>query len=285
MSVATGNEGGLNPGGAFRGDDNFSQRACAWPRRRREQGPVRMIAPEEVPRWIIFEDDRLLVVNKPGDVVCHPSKAGPWSSLVGALREYSGLPTVHLVFRLDRETSGVVVLAKDSAMASRLQVAMQQRKIGKVYLAVLAGELAASVTVDRPLGDDISSPVFVKSAVVAEGEGQRAVTHFTPQAFGGGVTLTRIVTETGRKHQIRAHAQWLGHPLVGDKIYGPDARLYLDFIDHGWTQDLATKLLLPRQALHCAEIDLSRAGLSHVFSAPLPEDLDTFLVARGITAR
>ncbi|MGH7945909.1 MAG: RluA family pseudouridine synthase, partial [Opitutaceae bacterium] len=208
-----------------------------------------------------------------------------WSSLVGALREYSGLPTVHLVFRLDRETSGVVVLAKDSAMASRLQVAMQQRKIGKVYLAVLAGELAASVTVDRPLGDDISSPVFVKSAVVAEGEGQRAVTHFTPQAFGGGVTLTRIVTETGRKHQIRAHAQWLGHPLVGDKIYGPDARLYLDFIDHGWTQDLATKLLLPRQALHCAEIDLSRAGLSHVFSAPLPEDLDTFLVARGITAR
>src|SRR5690606_38091965 len=73
-------------------EDNFSRRACAWPRRPREAGPVRMISPAEVPTWILFEDERLLVVNKPGDVVCHPSKAGPWSSLVGALREYTGLP-------------------------------------------------------------------------------------------------------------------------------------------------------------------------------------------------
>ena len=243
-----------------------------------------MIVPEEVPGWIVFEDERLLVVNKPGDVVCHPSKAGPWSSLVGALREYARLPTVHLVFRLDRETSGIVVLAKDARMASRLQRAMQERKIGKAYLAVLMGELAAPVTVDRPLGDDISSPVFVKSAVVSDGEGQRAVTHFHPLRRGEGVTLVRIITETGRKHQIRAHAQWLGHPLVGDKIYGPDARLYLDFIDHGWTEALAAKLLLPRQALHCAEIDLRPAGLAHVFAAPLPDDLRQFLASRGIAA-
>jgi 23S rRNA pseudouridine1911/1915/1917 synthase len=263
-------------------DDDFSRRACAWPRRRKEQGPVRMIAPEEVPGWIVFEDERLLVVNKPGDIVCHPSKAGPWSSLVGALREYARLPTVHLVFRLDRETSGIVVLAKDSRMASRLQRAMQERKLGKVYLAVVTGTLAAPVTVDRPLGVDLSSPVFVKSAVVAEGDGQRAVTHFTPMAIGGGVTLVRVVTETGRKHQIRAHAQWLGHSLVGDKIYGPDARLYLEFIDHGWTESLAARLFLPRQALHCSEIDLSRSGLAYVFSAPLPEDLRQFLASRGI---
>ena len=117
---------------------------------------------------------------------------------------------------------------------------------------MLTGELAAAVTVDRPLGDDLSSPVFIKSAVVAEGEGQRAVTHFTPRAFANGVTVARVATETGRKHQIRAHAQWLGHSLVGDKIYGPDARLYLDFIDHGWTEALAEKLLLPRQALPAA---------------------------------
>jgi 23S rRNA pseudouridine1911/1915/1917 synthase len=240
-----------------------------------------MIAPAEVPTWIVYEDERLLVVNKPGDIVCHPSKAGPWSSLVGALREYAKLPTVHLVFRLDRETSGVVVLAKDSKMASRLQTAVQERKVKKVYLAVLVGELAGAVTVDRPLGDDISSPVFVKSAVVAEGEGQRAVTHFTPLATGRGVTFARVVTETGRKHQIRAHAQWLGHSLVGDKIYGPDPRLYLDFIDHGWTEELASKLLLPRQALHCAEIDL-RPGLTEVFSAALPDDLKVFLTGRGI---
>jgi 23S rRNA pseudouridine1911/1915/1917 synthase len=242
-----------------------------------------MIAASEVPTWIVYEDPRLLVVNKPGDVVCHPSKAGPWSSLVGALREYAGLPTVHLVFRLDRETSGVVVLAKDAKMASRLQTAMMERKVGKSYLAVLSGELGAPVTVNQPLGDDVTSPVFVKSAVVADGLGGRsAVTHFTPLKVTGGFTLARIVTETGRKHQIRAHAQWLGHSLVGDKIYGPDARLYLEFIDHGWTEQLATQLLLPRQALHCAEIDLRPAGLPHVFAAGMAPDLNAFCAAHGL---
>ncbi|MBL9213800.1 MAG: RluA family pseudouridine synthase [Opitutaceae bacterium] len=243
-----------------------------------------MIDPGEVPGWIVYEDAGLLVVNKPGDVVCHPSKAGPWSSLVGALREYARLPTVHLVFRLDRETSGVVVLAKEARLASRLQVAMQERKIGKAYLAILTGEMRAAVTVDQPLGDDLSSPVFIKSAVVTDGTGQPSVTHFTPLATGEGVTLARVVTTTGRKHQIRAHAQWLGHALIGDKIYGPDARLYLDFIDHGWTPALAEKLFLPRQALHCAEIDLRPAGMPHVFVAPLPADLQEFLARVGLAS-
>src|SRR5215510_6240470 len=121
-----------------------SRRACAWPRRAKEPArPLQLIAPEDVPKWILYEDDRLLVGNKPGDVACHPSKAGPWSSLGGALREYTRLPVVHLVFRLDRETSGVVVRAKDAKMASRLQVAMQERKDGKSYLAILTGELRA----------------------------------------------------------------------------------------------------------------------------------------------
>jgi 23S rRNA pseudouridine1911/1915/1917 synthase len=259
--------------------DEFSQRACAWPRRLK-QGPVRLITREELIRWIVYEDERLLVVGKSGDAVCHPSKAGPWSSLVGAAREYTGLPTVHLVFRLDRETSGIVVIAKDAKMASRLQVAMQERKVGKRYRAILTGELAGPRTVDQPLGDDQGSPVFVKSTV--REDGQKAVTHFTPVRFAGGFTLVEVVTETGRKHQIRAHAQWIGHSIVGDKIYGPDARYYLDFIDQGWTTELAEKLLLPRQALHCSEIDLRPAGLAHVFAVPMPEDLREFCAARGL---
>jgi 23S rRNA pseudouridine1911/1915/1917 synthase len=263
-------------------DDIFSRRACAWPRRPKEQRPVRMIEPAEVTGWILYEDERLLVVNKPGDVVCHPSKAGPWSSLVGALREHTGLEKMHLVFRLDRETSGIIVLAKDAKMASRLQTAVQERKVGKVYLAIMTGKLAAPITVDQPLGDDVTTPVFIKSAVVAQGEGQAAITHFAPLAASEAFTLARIVTETGRKHQIRAHAQWLGHSLVGDKIYGPDARLYLDFVDHGWTPALAEKLLLSRQALHCAEIDLRPAGLTHVFTAPLAEDLKRFCGEHGL---
>ena len=255
------------------------RRASAWPRRLK-QGPVRMIAPDELPSWIIYEDEKLLVVNKPGDVVCHPSKAGPWSSLVGAAREYTALPTMHLVFRLDRETSGVVVLAKDPATASRLQVAMQRRRVGKIYLAVLTGQLSGPATVDQPLGDDLSSPVYFKSAVCAEG--QAAVTHFTPLAAAGGFTLARVVTESGRKHQIRAHAQWLGHSLVGDKIYGPDARLFLEFIDHGWTEALAARLLLSRQALHCASIDLHPANWPQTFTAPPPEDFAEFCRSHGL---
>ena len=272
------NDAGLTPVPAQEPFDPW--RACAWPRRI-QTSRVRLITLEELKSWIVYEDERLLVVNKPGDVVCHPSKAGPWSSLVGAAREYTGLPTMHLVFRLDRETSGVVVLAKDAAMASRLQTAMMDRKAGKLYLAVLAGELSAPVTVNQPLGDDTASPVFIKTTVVAEG-GQAAVTHFTPVAASQGFTLVRVVTETGRKHQIRAHAQWLGHSIVGDKIYGPDARCYLEFIETGWTPALAEKLLLSRQALHCAEIDLRSVGVTEVFRAPLAADLREFGTARGL---
>ena len=291
----------------------LSRRACAWPRRT-AQGPARLIAAEELRGWVLFEDERLLVVNKPGDVVCHPSKAGPWSSLAGAVRECFGLAAAHLVFRLDRETSGVVVFAKDAATAKRLQGAMQQRKVRKSYLAVLTGRLREAVTVEQPLGDDVTSPVFVKSAV--REDGQRAGSHFTPLAWSDGgdgergtgglpvraarggprehgqaapvteavttFTLARVVTETGRKHQIRAHAQWLGCWIVGDKIYGPDARWYLEFIDRGWTEAMKAALFLPRQALHCAEIDLREAGVERMFAAPLADDLREFCAAKGI---
>ncbi|MGA3008327.1 MAG: RNA pseudouridine synthase, partial [Opitutaceae bacterium] len=223
------------------------------------QGPVRMIAPDELRAWLIFEDARLLVFNKPGDVVCHPSKAGPWSSLVGAVREEFGLAAAHLIFRLDRETSGVVVFAKDSATAGRLQKAMQRRRVRKTYLAILTGRLAQAVTVDQPLADDETGPVFVKSKVWPEG--RPAVTRFEPLAATDHFTLAQVAIETGRKHQIRVHAKWLGHGVVGDKIYGPDERLFLEFIATGWTPALAEKLRLPRQALHCAEIDLQPADL------------------------
>ncbi len=257
-----------------------------WPKREQPAEAIRLIAPEELRAWILFEDERLLVLNKPGDVVCHPSKAGPWSSLVGAAREYLGGGAMHLIFRLDRETSGVVLIAKDERTAQRLQRAVLKRRYAKAYLALLVGQLAGETLVDQPLGPDFSGPVTAKTGVVPVGEGKPAVTHFTPLAIGGGFTLARVTTETGRKHQIRAHAQWLGHPLVGDKIYGPDQRLYLEFIDTGWTPALESRLLLRRQALHCAEIDLTLAGAQHVFRASLPEDLAAFAVERiGETAR
>jgi 23S rRNA pseudouridine1911/1915/1917 synthase len=244
------------------------------------QGPVRVIDADELQRWILFDDAQVFVVNKPGDFVGHPSKAGPWSSLVGAAREWLALPAVHLIFRLDRETSGVVVFAKNADMGRRLQMAAQDRRYTKTYLAILTGELDRNVTVDQPLGPDYESEVNVKTVVVSAGQGQPAVTHFEPLKRGGGFTLARVRTETGRKHQIRAHAHWLGYPLVGDKIYGPDAKLFLEFVETGWTEKLAEKLLLPRQALHCESIDLRPAGVEYCFHAPMPNDMAEFCRVR-----
>jgi 23S rRNA pseudouridine1911/1915/1917 synthase len=169
-------------------------------------------------------------------------------------------------------------------------MAAQKRRYEKTYLAILCGGLPGPVTVNQPLGDDYDSPVTIKSRVLPAPEtpglaaqaSQPAVTHFEPLARGGGFTLARARTETGRKHQIRAHAQWLGHPLVGDKIYGPDARLFLEFIETGWTPALAARLLLPRQALHCEKIDLRAAGVARVFTAPLPADMAGFLRGAGM---
>jgi 23S rRNA pseudouridine1911/1915/1917 synthase len=124
--------------------------------------------------------------------------------------------------------------------------------------------------------------VTIRSKVVAADSfgAQAAVTHFEPVAARGGFTLARIRLETGRKHQIRAHALWLGHAVVGDKLYGPDERLYLEFAQHGWTERHAALLPLSRQALHCAEIDLRPAHEPHVFRAPLAEELTNFCRAR-----
>ncbi len=256
-------------------------KACAWPPRPPpDPSTVRQLTADELRSWVLHEDDDLLVLNKPGDVVCHPSKAGPWSSLVGAVREFTGLEKVHLVFRLDRETSGVVLFAKHAAMASRLQKALQKRRIGKSYMAILTGEMTEPITVNQPLGDDLASPVYVKTTV--RSDGAEAISHFTPLATAEGFKLAKVVTETRRKPQIRAHAHWMGHMMVGDKIYGPDERLYLEFIDEGWSDAMGRKLLLRRQALHCAEIDLSGAWVDQRFTAPLSEDMAAFARTHGL---
>jgi 23S rRNA pseudouridine1911/1915/1917 synthase len=274
MSAAA--EGGAEAAGD---DGTYGGRlkACAWPPRVQDASRVRMIAPEELAAWQMVDDEAVLAFNKPGDVVCHPSKAGPWSSLAGAVKAGCGLERAHLVFRLDRETSGVVLFAKDERWASILQRAMMARRVRKTYLAVLTGELAAPVSVDQPLGDDEHSPVYVKTAVRADGKEARS--HFTPLVAAGGFTLVEVTIDTGRKHQIRAHAQWLGYRVVGDKIYGPDARCYLEFIDHGWTPALAEKLLLSRQALHCARIEVlggANGEGARAYRAPLAADLAAF---------
>lgn len=242
----------------------------------------RLIDPGELAEWILHEDDDLLIINKPGGLVCHPSKNGPWSSLVGACRERLGLAVVHLVHRLDRETSGLVVLAKHRKAARITQMAFQNRQVEKTYLGILEGDLSEPVQVDRKLARDMDSPVYVKQTVRDSRSAQTARTRFEPLARSDGFTLAAITPLTGRKHQIRAHAAWLDAPLVGDKIYGPDDRLYLEFIEHGWTPNLAAALRLPRQALHAWRLRFTAPEYEASFTAPPPVDLATFCREHGL---
>lgn len=216
------------------------------------------------------ETEDLLVLNKPGWVVCHPSKNGPWSSLVGAVREARGLERIHLVSRLDRETSGVVILAKHHQAASRLQTAFSKRHTRKRYLALLKGQLTEERTTESNLEKDTSSEVAVKQRVSFGGRGKSAVTHFRPLEYWGPHTLAEVIPESGRKHQIRVHAAWLEHPVLGDKIYAGDPSCYLEFIERGWTDRLARELRYPRQALHAAELEVWGEDWQVSFAAPCP---------------
>ncbi len=244
-----------------------------------------LVDPAALRSWVLFEDEQLLVLDKPGWLVVHPSKNGPWSSLAGAVREEFKLDAIRFIYRLDRETSGVIILAKTAAAGSRLQKAMGRRLIGKVYVAILDGHLSQVTVVDRPLGPDPSVNVTVKQRVV-DGEGsQVAQTVFTPLTAGGDCTLVGVELLTGRKHQIRAHAEAIGHRVIGDKLYGPDPSLYLEFATQGWTARHAALLALTRQALHCAAIDLRPAGMEHIFRAFWPRELAAFGERRmGLTA-
>ena len=232
---------------------------------------------EALADWILVEDDEVLVVNKPGWLVCHPSKNGPRSSLVGAVREYSGIEKLHLVARLDRETSGLVVFAKRPAAARKYQTALQGQRVTKCYFALLEHALEVPVTVDRSIARRPGGPVFVKSEVREDRTAKTAVTRFLPLISRSGYTLCRVEPETGRKHQIRVHASWLGHPVVGDKIYGPDERLYIEFIESGFTPRLAAALPLKRQALHCAYYRFQWGDTQRAFEAPLQPDLVDFM--------
>ena len=228
------------------------------------------------PEWIIQEDANLLVLNEPGWLVCHPSKNGPLSSLVGVVRAYTGADKLHLVARLDRETSGLIVFAKRPAVARKFQMAIQNRIVQKQYLAIVEGELRAPIHVDQPIARRKGGPVFVKSEASADRSAQAAVTNFVPLIARQGFTLCRVEPLTGRKHQIRVHAEWLKQRVVGDKIYGPDETLYIDFVEAGWTERLEAALPLKRQALHCYRYVFEFAEGPVAFTAPLPADMADF---------
>jgi 23S rRNA pseudouridine1911/1915/1917 synthase len=213
---------------------------------------------------VLYEDDDLLVVNKPAGLVCHPTKGDVYSSLISRARLHLGdnLPA-HLVNRLDRETSGIVLLAKGDRRAGKLKQLFAEREVSKEYLAIVHGHVGPdSGHCAEPLGRDEASAVAVKDCV--RGDGLAARTDFSvEQRFTRDLpglpspatfTLLRVVPNTGRKHQIRIHLAHLGHPIVGDKIYSGDERLYLDFVSRRLTEAQRQRLILPCHALHASHL-------------------------------
>jgi len=221
---------------------------------------------------ILFEDTTLLVVNKPADLVCHPTKGDALSSLVGRLRRHLGEGIVpRLVNRLDRETSGVVLIAKEPVAARELGRLWESREVQKEYLAIVQGHLAQEAgSIEAPLGPDLASPVAIKNGVTPSGQAAR--TDFqTLQRFsrdGADYSLLRVLPHTGRKHQIRIHLAHVGHPIVGDKIYGPDEQIYLRFVRGQITETDRRRLVLPHQALHAGEIRLTWRQTAWCFQTP-----------------
>ena len=236
---------------------------------------------------IVDESDEWIVIDKPPHLEAHPSKPGGAYTLWDGLRELLAFEIanggqVSIINRLDRETSGLTLVCKTAGAARRFATWMEERRIHKEYLAVVFGWPERDhYEIDAPLarlGAHQASAIWLKQGVHPLGAEARTAIHvekrFEKQtANGTRFSLVRAVPETGRTHQIRVHAAHIGHPLVGDKIYGPDECHYLEFIDTGWTEELARSLLLPRHALHSAVLKIDTPGAPLEWRAPLPPDL------------
>jgi 23S rRNA pseudouridine1911/1915/1917 synthase len=207
---------------------------------------------------VIFENADLLAANKPAGLVCHPTKNGELSSLIGRLRLYLGADaSTHLINRLDRETSGVTVAAKNAVTAGQLGKLWESRAVRKEYLAIVHGCVQQdNGRIDLPLGKDETSAVAIRDCV--RSDGAAAVTEFAIerrfQRHGDPFTLLRLFPQTGRKHQIRIHLAALGHPIVGDKLYGLDENHYLAFVQGRLSEVGRQQLILPNHALHCLRV-------------------------------
>ncbi|TLD70458.1 RNA pseudouridine synthase [Phragmitibacter flavus] len=239
---------------------------------------------------VLDETDTYLVVDKPAPLQIHPSKprdAGLtlWDGLRHLLCfELSNGGQISIINRLDRETSGLVLVAKTSATARRFGKAMLRRQIHKSYLALVHGWPAwEDLTEMSPIlraGDVQDSPIYVKQIV--HENGQACHSEFrVRQRFehrGEPFALVEATPHSGRMHQLRVHLSHNGHPVVGDKLYGTDETLYLAIVGQGWTAELASKLLMPRQALHSHQLKLEDEYGTLSWSAPLPQDMSDFII-------
>ncbi len=242
--------------------------------------------PTDIP--VVFEDDHLLVVHKPAGVPVHPTARYHHNTVIRLLKAERPGQWLSLAHRIDRETSGVLVLTKNPEADRRAKMALEARAgIEKRYLAITWGvpELGGeqSFRLERNVELDPKHPTGVRMHVVPEGHGLWAATRFSVQGQrrsleGRPYALVRCDLETGRQHQIRLHLASLGFPIVGDKLYGPDDALFAKSVDGELTHEESELLELPRHALHAWQLELAHpvTGEPLRLEAPMPRDMSDF---------
>jgi 23S rRNA pseudouridine1911/1915/1917 synthase len=219
---------------------------------------------------IIAEDEEFLVINKPAGLVCHPTKGDEYSSLISRVRLYfRGAVAPHLINRLDRETSGIVIVAKDPESAARLRKLWESRDVEKQYQAIVHGHPARTVfTINAPIGPDTESEVAIKDRVTETGAPcmtrARVQKRFCHE--GSPYALLDVHLLTGRKHQIRIHLSHAGYPIVGDKLYGLDERLYLAFVKSELTAEQRQLLVTEHHALHAGLLSFEWRGATRTYT-------------------
>jgi 23S rRNA pseudouridine1911/1915/1917 synthase len=226
-------------------------------------------AAEDLPLRVIHADAHIIVIDKPAGLVVHPGSGVSGGTLLNALLhhfpETAGVPRAGIVHRLDRDTSGLLVVGRTLRAQTRLVEAMKARRIGRTYTALATGRIEARQWIDAPVGRDPRHRT--RMAVVPSG--REARTLIEPLELLPGATLLDCTLETGRTHQIRVHCRYIGHPLVGDPVY--------------LTRKPASALLaaFPRQALHARRLELPHpeTGTSCAWESPLPADLAGLLTA------
>src|SRR5690554_4266781 len=226
---------------------------------------------------IVYEDEHLLVINKPAGLVVHPAAGHADGTLVNALLnhapEVENLPRAGIVHRLDKDTSGIMVVARSLIAHTSLVNQLQERTMGREYEAVVVGSLTGGATIDAPIG---RHPQDRKRMAVVT-SGKPAVTHYRLLERFAAHTHVRCKLESGRTHQIRVHMAHVKHPLVGDPAYGGRLRL-----PKGTTEELREVLAaFNRQALHAQRLTLvhPKTGETMSWEAPLPEDMRVLISA------
>jgi len=228
---------------------------------------------------VVHEDDQILVIDKPAGLPVHPSARYLKNTLTALMTERLGPGhDWEMAHRLDRETSGVMIFGQRGRPARVLKGAFFKRVVTKTYLAVAHGRIEAPLDVDVPLGPAAGSRINIKmGACSVDDGGLEASTRIEPIRYGtfrgDPITLVRALPRTGRTHQIRAHLAYVGHGIVGDKMYGVDERHFLDVVERGAPMaQFEARLGLPRHALHAARLEVPHPadGRRVAFEAPWP---------------